>query len=227
MSSEDFPSNDTNMDLSQRAPSEAELEALLRDPSLWMDPSPDLGRRVISAVHGTQETAEVAAAPLIKVDQSHAAPDPTPVIPLRRSSWAQRTGWLAAAASVMLVVGVGLGVGVRRTDSESRNTTEFALVATELEPNARGSVAITPTESGLRIELDAQGLPRRDGRLFYQAWLKGESGLVPIGTFHTGDNVTLWAGVALDDFPTLTITQEEVGDQASSGKKVLAGTKQP
>lgn len=63
--------------------------------------------------------------------------------------------------------------------------------------------------------------------LFYQAWLKGDGGLVPIGTFHTGDHVVLWAGVALQDFPTITVTQEEVGDQSSSGLRVLSGSVSP
>ncbi len=34
----------------------------------------------------------------------------------------------------------------------------------------------------------------------------------------------LWAGVSLKDFPTLTVTEEEVGDQESSGRRVLVGT---
>ena len=84
-------------------------------------------------------------------------------------------------------------------------------------------------QSGLRIELDATGLPRRDNGLFYQAWLRNEAGdLVPIGTFHDGDDVTLWAGVAAEDFPTLTVTEEAAdGDQASSGVRVLVGTVGP
>ena len=100
----------------------------------------------------------------------------------------------------------------------------MALAATELAPEAAGQAVITEEDSGLRIELHATGLPRREGNEFYQAWLRGESGLVPIGTFHTGDDVVLWAGVTLDEFPTLTITREVVGDQESSGERVLVGT---
>ena len=38
-------------------------------------------------------------------------------------------------------------------------------------------------------------------------------------------SVVLWAGVSPHDFPTLTITEEAAdGNQASSGKRVLAGT---
>ena len=49
--------------------------------------------------------------------------------------------------------------------------------------------------------------------------------LVPIGTFNEGTDVTLWAGVSPQDFPTMTITQESAdGDQDSSGQRVLVGT---
>jgi hypothetical protein len=48
---------------------------------------------------------------------------------------------------------------------------------------------------------------------------------VPIGTFNQGPSVTLWAGVSPVDFPTLTITEQQVGrSQASSGKRVLTGS---
>jgi hypothetical protein len=80
----------------------------------------------------------------------------------------------------------------------------------------------------LRITLDATGLPRRDGGDFYQAWLRNEDGvLIPIGTFHEADDVVLWAGVSLEDFPTLTVTEETAdNDQASSQIRVLVGTVQ-
>jgi hypothetical protein len=103
---------------------------------------------------------------------------------------------------------------------------EFALTATERIPGARGTVEVTPEASGLRIELNATGLPRRDNGLFYQAWLTNDAGqLIPIGTFHDGNDVVLWAGVSLEDYPTLTITEEQAdNDQGSSKLRVLAGT---
>ena len=60
---------------------------------------------------------------------------------------------------------------------------------------------------------------------YYQAWVKGDKGLVPIGTFHTGEGeVTLWSGVPLSQYHTITVTlEEEGGDPASSGKRVLVG----
>ena len=93
-------------------------------------------------------------------------------------------------------------------------------------PVATGAATLTKTDSGWRIELDATGLPRLEGRRFYQAWLRNAAGtLVPIGTFNEGRAVILWAGVSPTSFTTLTVTRELAdGDQASSGDRVLAGT---
>ena len=88
-----------------------------------------------------------------------------------------------------------------------------------------GAVAgITDTASGLRIQLTAPSLPALPAGQFYQGWLKADDGrLVAIGSFHSGVDVTLWAGVSLTDFHTLTVTREpDDGNSASSGDRVLA-----
>jgi TPR repeat protein len=126
---------------------------------------------------------------------------------------------LGAAAAILASILV-----VRpRPDSES---VQFALTATELAPGAEGTAEVTSQESGLRIELNATGLPRRDNGDFYQAWLRNDDGQsIPIGTFHEGHDVVLWAGVSLKDYPELTITQEKAdNNQASSGATVLDGS---
>jgi hypothetical protein len=109
--------------------------------------------------------------------------------------------------------------------SPDNESVQFALTPTELAPGAEGTAEVTPEESGLRIELNATGLPRRDNGEFYQAWLRNDDDQsVPIGTFHDGNGVTLWAGVSLKEYPELTITEEVADDnQASSGNKVLGG----
>ena len=101
-----------------------------------------------------------------------------------------------------------------------------ALAATGLVPGATGEATLTRTTSGWRIELDATGLPRLDGRRFYQAWLRNDAGvLVPIGSFNEGQDVTLWAGVSPEVFTLLTVTRERADDdQSSSGERVLVGT---
>jgi hypothetical protein len=144
-----------------------------------------------------------------------------------RTSRPRRLVWIggAVAAGVAAVV---IGLAVSRTSS-SGPSFHAALAATELAPGASGDATLARTDAGWRIELDASGLPRRAGGLFYEAWLKNAAGtLVPIGTFNEGGKVTLWAGVSPEDFTTITVTREKAdGDQDSSGEKVLVGTVSP
>ena len=71
------------------------------------------------------------------------------------------------------------------------------------------------------------GLPPAEPGTYYQGWVKGDEGLVTVGTFHLrggDDTIDLWSGVPLDRYPTLTVTlQEEGGGQESSGVVVLSG----
>ena len=136
----------------------------------------------------------------------------------------------AAAAALVAVVAVRIGDDT----SSTRSAAEIELVGTDLLPGAAGRADITTTPSGVRIQLDVPGLPRRDGTEFYEAWLKNDdaTGLIPIGTFHSGDDVTLWAGVAIEDYPILTVTRETVAApkdiaQGSSGEVVVSGRLKP
>jgi Anti-sigma-K factor rskA len=139
--------------------------------------------------------------------------------PLRR--WRVVAAGSAAVAALAVVV----ALAVVRTGTQGRQF-RAALAPTSLAPGARGEATLTKTASGWRIELDATGLPRRAGGLFYEAWLRGPAGvLVPIGTFNEGRKVRLWSGVSPKDYPRLTVTRERAdGNQASSGEKVLVGT---
>jgi hypothetical protein len=103
------------------------------------------------------------------------------------------------------------------------------LGPTAVISDATGSATLTKTSSGWRVRLQAQGLPRLDGGLFYEAWLRNSSGvLVPVGTFNEGTNVVLWAGVSPKVFTSVTVTRErDDGNQASSGDEVLVGTVDP
>jgi hypothetical protein len=102
----------------------------------------------------------------------------------------------------------------------------MVVQGTPLAPAAHGSATLTKTTSGWRIQLSATGLPRREGKNYYQAWLKNADGiLVPVGTFNDARKVTLWSGVPVTKFRTLTVTQQVAnGDPKSSGRKVLTGT---
>jgi hypothetical protein len=134
--------------------------------------------------------------------------------------------FILAGATVAAVLAVAIGIAVLGSSSSGEQRFYAALGPTNLVPTASGRATMTKTSSGWRIELRAAGLPRREGRFFYEAWLRNAAGvLVPIGTFNDGRNVTLWAGVSPKNFTTLTVTREQAdGDQASSGEKVLVGT---
>jgi hypothetical protein len=123
------------------------------------------------------------------------------------------------------VLAVAIGLAVVRSSTPGEHF-RAALAPTNLVPHAQGEATLTKTRSGWRIQLDARGLPRREGTRFYEAWLRNAAGvLVPIGTFNEGRKVTLWAGVSPKNFTTLTVTREQAdGDQTSSGEKVLVGT---
>jgi len=192
-----------------------DVRALLADPATWAEPDPGLEDRVVAAVvaeagrgsEGVRPTGAPAGAGRRRRS-------------LRTRVLAATAGLAAAAAVVAAVLVVGSepdGGGV-----------ELALEGTDLRPGAAGSVTVRSGRTGLRLELDASGIPRRDDGRFYQAWLRNDAGdLVSIGTFHEARRVVLWAGVPLEDFPTLTVTEEEVdGGEASSGRVVLVGTAQ-
>jgi len=190
-----------------------ELRALLADEALWAEPAADLEDRIVAAI-----SAEAGAAS----SPARASDNVVSLTDARRRRRGVRFG--AAVAAVAAAAIVVIAVAVTRDSGD--DGVQLALQPTQLVPAANGRARVFTEESGLRIELNATGLPRRDGGLYYQAWLRDAAGnLVPIGTFHDGDHVTLWAGVSLADFPTLTITEEQAdNDQASSGRRVLIGT---
>jgi len=133
--------------------------------------------------------------------------------------------FVVAGAALTAVLAVAIGIAVLDSGNSAQRF-HAALGPTDLVRAASGEATMTKTSSGWRIDLRATGLPRREGRDFYEAWLRNAAGvLVPIGTFNDGRDVTLWAGVSPKSFTTLTVTREQAdGDQASSGQKVLVGT---
>ena len=124
-----------------------------------------------------------------------------------------------------LLIAVGIAVTFVRTRSEGEHFS-LALAAPADVTSHDGNAEFLRTNSGWRVKLNAPDLPRLDNGQFYEAWMKNDAGtLVPIGTFNEGRNVTLWSGVSPHEFTTLTVTQEEDdGNQASSGQRVLVGT---
>jgi hypothetical protein len=186
-----------------------ELRAVLADTSTWSEPPPELEDLVVAAI-----SAEARQLP--------------PVVDLNAVRERRRRGAVAGGAAILAAAAAVLAFAVFGPNRQ-RPDFSMTLQATELAPGASGHVDLTKTQSGWRVELDATGLPRLDNGQFYEAWLKnGANVLVPIGTFNEGKKVTLWAGVPVTEYQSLTVTIEATdNDQASSGRRVLVGTVKP
>ena len=198
----------------------AALDALrteLGAAATWDEPPGDLEDQVVMAVSraAAQERGPERAPSPSRWSRLRAR------LPMRRPVLALSLSLSVAAAAAVAIVLV--------TSSDTTTPAlQFAMVVqgTSLAPAAHGSATLTKTTSGWRIQLSATGLPRRDGKKYYEAWLKNAAGiLVPVGTFNDARKVTLWSGVPVTKFRSLTVTQQVAnGDPRSSGRKVLTGT---
>lgn len=200
------------------------LRAELGAAAIWEEPTDELEDQVVLAV------SRAAAEELGPEGSRAAARAPSP------SLWSRLrarlpTGRPALTLSLSLPLAAAAAVAIVLVTSSGTNAPpalQFAMVVkgTPLAPGAHGSATLTKTVSGWRIQLSARGLPRREGKDFYQAWLKNAAGiLVPVGTFNDARRVTLWSGVPVTKFRTLTVTQQVAnGNPKSSGRKVLIGT---
>lgn len=193
------------------------LATQLAGDSTWADPSPELEDRVVAAIQSTADaensagaTPEKAMAPVTNLAARRTASRPKGVI----------LPWLLAVAAVI----VALAVFFVPKDSGGEPEYLALMTGTELAPDASAAAEMRNEQSGLEIQLEITGLSRAPAGSYYQAWLKGERGLVAIGTFHTGGTVVLWAGVDVKDYPALTVTLEpDDGVQTSSGQRLLVG----
>jgi len=205
------------------------LMATLADPTTWEEPPAGLGDRIVAAISADAGASAGTRGP---ANTATAAPAAAPADGRRR-----RYGW-AGPALIGAAAAAALTFGLTRIGNDNSSTRSadgtITLTGTELQPAASGTAGITSLQSGVRIDFNVPGLPRRDGNEFYEAWLKSVDGtkLVPVGTFHQGDHVTLWAGVPIADYPILTVTQETVAGpkdplQGSSGLVVVKGQLTP
>lgn len=200
---------------------DGELARLLADPSLWLEPSPELEAQVLGAV-SAERTATAAAVV-------------TP-IGTRRRSWATHVGAAALGAAAAALIAWAVTRPSDYPDDEAAVAVDATaqLRGTDLAPGVVGTAEITTQPSGVLIRLTMPGLPRREGDEFYEGWLKSCDGLrlVPIGTFHDMDRAAGWAGVSVDDYPLLTVTAEAAAAptdaaQGSSGQVVASAVISP
>jgi Anti-sigma-K factor rskA len=184
-----------------------DIRLLLGDPSMWLEPSDQLESRVAAAISEERRV----------------------IVPIGRArrAWPGRltAAAIGAAAAAAIVL-----IAFPRNDSQQADA-RIAVAGTGLAPDVSGRADITSLASGVRVNFSVKGLPRRDGEDFYEGWLKNCAGtaLVPIGTYHDLDDATGWAGVAVKDFPVLTVTREHVAPpkdaaQGTSGEVVATGT---
>jgi len=213
----------------------AELDALRAElgvAAVWDEPPASLEDQVVRAVteaaaaerasHATMAAEPGAAAP--------AQPAPAEGAP---SWWGRLRARLALhrpalALGLPVVAAAAVAIVLVTSSNGGPHELQFAMVVqgTPLAPGAHGSATLTKKVSGWEIKLNATGLPRREGQQFYQAWLKNAAGvLVPVGTFNDARNVTLWSGVPVTKFRSLSVTQQVAnGNPKSSGRRVLTGT---
>lgn len=189
---------------------------LLTGDAVWADPPPWLGESVVAAITAERDASGGAPA-------SAAAPQRP-----RRS--VHHRWWLAAAATLIAVLAVG--VVVLLPDRDGGDDVALAIEGTELAPGARADATVDVLSAGVAIRLDVSGLAPAPPGTYYQGWVRSEAGeMVSIGTFHLrgGDGrVTLWSGVPIDDYPTLTVTLQREGEgTGSSGEVVLRGALRP
>ena len=217
----------------------AHVHAVLATSAAWIEPAPDLEDRVLDAVRrATRQPTRVPANDTASPDKDATrtrSQRAAPSVPLDRqlgptgataaSRWRARVGGVLVGLAAASALFAGITVARRPPEPNLRLT----LAPTALAPDATGRAALTETNSGWQIKLDTRDLVRLDkGRYYYEAWLEGPNGIVSIGTFHTGANVTVWAGVEADEYTTLTITiEQEDGNPASSLQRVLIAPIKP
>jgi hypothetical protein len=167
---------------------------------------------------GVTSPATPAAAPTIPQAPSNVpyAPSATP----RRigSARARRSWWLSAAgvAAAALLIGV--------VAWPHPQTTTFAMAGTALAPKASAVAELEPRSAGVAIRLEIKGLTAAPPGAYYAAWLKGPTGVVPVGTFHWhkgGIPIDLWSGVGSDAYPQLFVTLQREGQPPDPSNQVV------
>ncbi|CAN5633761.1 hypothetical protein BH18ACT3_BH18ACT3_16040 [soil metagenome] len=212
----DHEPEDPNDELGDLEATTAVLDALgpsLRDRAVWSEPPASLGDSIVAAI-----AAERVTSP---------APPATADLDVQRRR-RRPARWLGTVAAAALVLAIGAGVVLTREGDEQPGE-QLAITGTDLAPDASATAVVDDTGAGVAIRLDLRGLePAPEGQ-YYQGWLRNAEGeLVSIGTFHMRDGdatITLWAGVEVKDYPTLTVTlQTEDEGTGSSGQVVLRGS---
>jgi hypothetical protein len=251
------PRRASDTDVADAGGTAAALVAQLRAATTWSEPPADLRDTVLARVLGREaepepepEDEEPDEPPLAAEAAPVTAPVTAPVAVLvpagadedvpavedgaglaevrelrprwRRLTWAVP---IAAAAAALFTVAV-LGVQQALEPGAPVGTT-FSAAGTSLAPDAEATVTVAKAAAGFSVVIDARGLPAAADGSYYIAWLRGPTGVVPIGSFHAraiAKPITLWSGVDPKLYPNFSVTlQREGAPPTPSGVTVLRG----
>ncbi|MCI0425152.1 MAG: anti-sigma factor [Actinobacteria bacterium] len=153
-------------------------------------------------------------------------PAPGTQIPVTTSRSPLRRGVVAVAAGLALA-GVIWVAGNLLTPSSPDPGIVAVMEGTALAPDAEGVATLAETGSGWWIRLDVSGLPPAADGTYYQGWVWRRGEGVSVGTFHLregGEDVILWSGVDVADYPEIWITlQDEGAGTEASDRLVMTG----
>ena len=144
----------------------------------------------------------------------------------RRPRWGR--GAVAAAAAAVAAVawaaasGGLLGIG----EEEEPPLAVISLSGTELAGVAQGTASVRATDGGWSIYLDVEGLEPAPTGSYYQAWVGSNGEVVPVGSFHMREGavpIGLWSGVDPHQYRVITVTLEQEGAIAPSGRVMMWG----
>ena len=214
----------------------------LADESIWTPPPSDGQFRLLAAataeaggitIEPTPPVRPVARPPVTAAHEPEPEPGPEPVVDelaARRNGRGRRSTWFGAGA---LVAAAAVAIGFITVDRlnpadepefELAITAIYDLNATELDPDATGTVDIKPTVAGVELVLWLEGLDNTEGGDYYSAWLMGDGEAIPLGSFHWragGVPIVLWSGVDDPAYNRFMITRQTQGDGGFRSDQVV------
>lgn len=153
------------------------------------------------------------------------AAERAPARPSRARAWLGPIAAGIAAAALTIAVSAVVFDDDPAQEAEPVADVTVTMTPSGLVPDAAAVAAVTARPLGTVIRLDAAGIPPAAPGTYYEAWMRTDAdAAVSAGTFHMrgGDGtVYLWSGVAVAEYPVLTVTLQHEGDVTPSGAVVL------
>jgi len=168
--------------------------AVMADPAVWEEPSPELGDQVAMLLQGTTKPQET-------------------------TKWPTRTmAGLGAVAAILLLV---IAVVALRSDAPDWTVD---IAGTDEAPLAAGTIEGWATPNGTRMVLNIDGLDPAPAGYIYELWLSQGPIHISAGTFTATDDVVVWSGVPRRDYPRLWITLEAIDEDESPSPTTVMDT---